>query len=541
MNYEIQEALGQIAREKNVDRDLVLETLQAGLVSAVKKKYGPNVNVDANLDPKVGRISVALRKTVVETVTDSQVEISLADAQRVDPKASVGEEVVLPLPIEQFGRNAIQATKQVVIQRVREAERDRVYREYQDRLGALVRGTVQQIDRGNVIVKLDRSEGILPVREQISRDHYRQGDYIRAFVLSVERSTKGPQVTLSRTHPDFLVKLFESEVPEIVDGVVQIRAVAREPGTRSKIAVSSSDERIDPVGACVGIKGSRVQAVVRELSGERIDIVPWSPDPAVFSRRALAPAKVLETQVMEAEHKLIVHVADDQLSLAIGKAGQNARLAAKLTGWTIELMAKSDRDRQIEADRERRIDIETIPGIGPKLARRLAKAGIETVEDIERVGEAGLLAVPGVGEKIAPRILIVARAARAVQTSGNAPGSGDEGEEVIEISDADRPDDAPTAAQGPMDAATGLGTSDLMDAAVDPSTGLAGAESDLGPLDESLGLGSAENVSDVEDVRESALSPEENTPAPQDVEAGAGDVLDAPVPQSELGQEDVAS
>ena len=268
MNYEIQEALGQIAREKNVDPELVRETLQVGLVQAVKKKFGPNTNVDVVLDPKSGRISVARRLSIVAEVVDPQIEISLEDALRYDDSAAIGSDLVIPLPIDQFGRNAIQAAKQVVIQRVREAERDRVYREYQDRVGELVRGTVQQVDRGNVIVKLERSEAVLPVREQISRDHYRQGDYIRAYVSGVERSTKGPQVTLSRTHPDFLVKLFESEVPEIADGVVEIKAVAREPGTRSKIAVHSNDERIDPVGACVGIKGARVQAVVRELTAQ---------------------------------------------------------------------------------------------------------------------------------------------------------------------------------------------------------------------------------------------------------------------------------
>ncbi len=445
MNYEIQEALGQIAREKNVDPELVRETLQVGLVQAVKKKYGPNTNVDVTLDPKSGRISVARRLSIVEEVTDSQIEITLEDARRYDDRAAVGSDLVIPLPIEQFGRNAIQAAKQVVIQRVREAERDRVYRDFQDRVGELVRGTVQQVDRGNVIVKLDRSEAILPVREQISRDHYRPGDYIRAYVCGVERSTKGPQVTLSRTHPEFLVKLFESEVPEIADGVVQIKAVAREPGTRSKIAVHSNDDRIDPVGACVGIKGARVQAVVRELSGERIDIVPWSADAVVFARRALSPAKVLDTQMMAAEGKLIVYVADDQLSLAIGKAGQNARLAAKLTGWAIDLVAKSDTDKAAAEEREREVDLETLPEVGEALASRLAREGIETAADVQRAGLEGLTAISGIGDKVAAKLLAIADDALSAQAEAEADASGDTAIEPAP-NDASTADDATLSA-----------------------------------------------------------------------------------------------
>lgn len=458
MNYEIQEALGQIAREKNVDPELVRETLQVGLVQAVKKKYGPNTTVDVTLDPKSGRISVARRLSIVEEITDPQIEITLEDARRYDDRAVVGSDLVIPLPIEQFGRNAIQAAKQVVIQRVREAERDRVYREYQDRVGELVRGTVQQVDRGNVIVKLERSEAILPVREQISRDHYRPGDYIRAYVSGVERSTKGPQVTLSRTHPEFLVKLFESEVPEIADGVVQIKAVAREPGTRSKIAVHSNDDRIDPVGACVGIKGARVQAVVRELSGERIDIVPWSADVVVFARRALSPAKVLDTMMLESEGKLIVHVADDQLSLAIGKAGQNARLAAKLTGWMIDLVAKSDTDRAAADERERAIDLETLPEVGEALASRLAREGIETAVDVQRAGIDGLTAIAGIGDKVAAKLLAIADEALAgAETEGDttaaataaAPSPDAEGTDT----DTTHDDGAPATHDAPLPAA----------------------------------------------------------------------------------------
>jgi N utilization substance protein A len=297
----------------------------------------------------------------------------------------------------------------VLIQRVREAERDRVFQEYSGRIGSLVRGVVQQVDRGNVIVKLDRAEGLLPAREQIPRDHHRQGDYVRAVVLDVDKMAKGPQVILSRTHPDFLRRLFESEVPEIADRIVEIRAVAREAGARSKISVYSKDPRVDAVGSCVGLKGSRVQSIVRELGGERIDIVPWSTDAAVFVSRALSPAKVLDVRVLEEENRMQVVVADDQLSLAIGKGGQNARLAAKLTGWRIDLISRSEDIKRSSAEKAARIDIETVEGLGPRLREALVQAGVESVQELLALEPERLLAIPGVGEKTAEKALAVAR------------------------------------------------------------------------------------------------------------------------------------
>src|SRR5262249_35014200 len=323
--------------------------------------------------------------------------------------AQIGDVLTFPLPIAEFGRNAIQTAKQVLIQRVREAERERVFKEYSDKIGTLVRGVVQQVDRGNVIVKLDHSEGFLPAREQIPRSYHRQGEYVRAVVTVVDKSAKGPQVILSRTHPDFLKRLFESEVPEIAEGIVEIKAVAREPGSRSKISVYSTDPRVDAVGSCVGLKGSRVQSIVRELGGERIDIVPWSQDAAVFVSRALSPAKVLDVRPNEAEKRMVVIVADDQLSLAIGKGGQNARLAAKLTGWKIDLVPKSDEQKRQEARKASRTEIEKLE-LGEATTEKLISAGIETVQELAAAALDKLTEIPGVGEKTAEKLLAAARA-----------------------------------------------------------------------------------------------------------------------------------
>jgi N utilization substance protein A len=408
MNYEILDALSQITREKSVDRALLVETLEAGLASAVRKKHGATADVEVQFSNETGAISVALRKTVVETVEDPALQLTVEEARAHRPDARVGDLLTFPLPIAEFGRNAIQTAKQVLIQRVREAERDRVFREYSDKIGALVRGVVQQVDRGNVIVKLDHSEGFLPAREQIPRSYHRQGDYVRAVVLNVDKSAKGPQVILSRTHPDFLRRLFESEVPEIAEGIVEIKAVAREAGFRSKISVYSNDPRVDAVGSCVGLKGSRVQSIVRELGGERIDIVPWSQDPSVFVSRALSPAKVMDVRVHEAEKRMVVVVADDQLSLAIGKGGQNARLAARLTGWKIDLISKSDEKKRHELERASRIEVEKL-ALGEATTEKLISAGIETVHELAATPLERLVEIPGIGEKTAEKLLGAAR------------------------------------------------------------------------------------------------------------------------------------
>ncbi|MCX5800425.1 MAG: transcription termination factor NusA [Candidatus Eisenbacteria bacterium] len=413
MNYELTEALAQLVREKSLDKQLVAETLEAGLLSAARKKLGPTADVEAKVDMDAGKIGMCVKKKVTIRVHDPAAEISLADAHKVKKDIKCGETLSVQLSIEEFGRNAIQAVKQVLVQRVREAERERIYKEFQGRIGELVRGTVQQVDRTCIIVKLDRTEGVLLTKETMPRDRFRHGDYVRTCVIGVDKSSKGPQVMLSRTHPDFLKGLFASEVPEVADKIVEIKNVAREAGNRTKICVVSNDEKVDAVGACVGVKGSRVQAVVRELSGERIDIVSWSADPMVFVTRALSPAKVLEARMFEREKKAEVVVNDDQLSLAIGKGGQNARLAAKLTGWKIDLMSLSQKEKLLAEEKALRVDVETIDGIGPKLADKLIKAGIETAQDIEKHGVKGLVEVEGVGQKTADKLAILASQAIA--------------------------------------------------------------------------------------------------------------------------------
>ncbi len=410
-NYELLDAFGQLMREKSVDKGVLIETLEAGLLSAARRKYGASSNIEVKFDEESGAIKMALLRNVVEQVEDGQCEIGLEDAEKIDPDAQVGSVVSQPLAVEEFGRNAIQAAKQVLIQRVREAERDKVYEIYHDKIGTLVTGTVQQVDRGNVILKLDRAEAILPAKEMMRRDRYRQGDHARAIVLSVDKSAKGPQVALSRTKPEFVRRLFESEVPEIAEGIVEIKVISREAGARSKVSVSSNDDKVDAVGACVGIKGTRVQSIVRELGGERIDVISWSVDPKILVSRSLSPAKIGHVIANEAEEKLTVIVADDQLSLAIGKGGQNARLAAKLVGWKVDLVSQSDYDKREMLDAATRIDIDKLEGVGPKLAEKLVKGGLETVEDVHKASMEDLLAIPGVGEKTAEKLKVIAEIA----------------------------------------------------------------------------------------------------------------------------------
>jgi len=353
-----------------------------------------------------------LAKIAAEVIEDPTTQMTLAQAREINPKAQLGDEVRIPLEIAEFGRNAIQAAKQVLCSASARRTGDGLRRVTSTRSarwsGRRAAGRPGERDRQD---QPDR--GGHPARELINRDRFRQRDHARAYVLMVDKQSKGPQVILSRTHPNFLVKLFEAEVPEIAEGIVEIKSVAREAGHRSKIAVYSRDDRIDAVGACVGIKGSRVQAIVRELGGERIDIVPWSSDPVLFVSRALNPAKVLQASIDEGEHKITVTVDDEQLSLAIGKGGQNARLAAKLTAWNIDLISAADVAARKQAESKGDVPVEELDGLTPKLAQKLVSAGIETANEVGRAGLEGLLAVEGIGEKTAEKILASAVAALA--------------------------------------------------------------------------------------------------------------------------------
>ena len=394
-NINIVEALSQIAREKNVDRRLVIETLTDALVSAAKKRFVNADNFEVQLDADTGHMAVLARKTVVEEVNEPELEIDLEDARQIDKQAQLGSVVFEELNLSDFGRNAIQAAKQILIQRVREAERDRIYDEFSGRLTQIESGIVQQISHGDIIMNLGRAEAAIPLKEQIRRERYRQGDSVRGYIYEVLKSTRGPQVLLSRTHPEFLRKLFSIEVPEIAEGIVKIHSVAREPGERAKIAVSSNDERVDPVGACVGVKGSRVQAIVRELSGERIDIVPWIDEPQIFIARALSPAAISRVIVDERRQRASVIVGSDQLSLAIGKSGQNSRLAVQLTGWGLDILTEEEyqaRRRRIEESQQ---ELRKLEGVSELIAISLASSGFVSIRAIAEVEVQLLQTVPG--------------------------------------------------------------------------------------------------------------------------------------------------
>ena len=353
MNRELIAVIDQIGREKGIDKTKVIGAVEAALQSAAKKRFGQGENIQVQIDPKTGEISVVSLKTIVDTVTNPKAELSLQEARRVDSEAEVGDEIGTMIEMEELGRIAAQTAKQVICQKVREAEWEAVQREYATRQGDLINGIILGQERRNYLVDLGKTEALLPIQEQIPRESYRRGDRLKALLLEVRRTPKDVQVILSRTHPQFVAKLFELEVPEVSEKIVEIKGIVREPGDRTKIAVSSRDKAVDPVGACVGIKGSRVQAVVRELRGEKIDIIAWTSDPRVFIAEALNPATIEKVGVDDEKKSALVVVADSQLSLAIGKNGQNVRLAAKLTDWKIDIISATEYEKEkVERDKE---------------------------------------------------------------------------------------------------------------------------------------------------------------------------------------------
>ncbi len=405
MNYEILEAIGQIAREKNVSSELVVETLVAGLLSASKKRFGTSDNITIHVDTKTGDTIMNAKKIVVDTIEDPALTITLDDARKISPDIKIGDEITIDLDFMEFGRNAIQAAKQMLVQKVREAERENIYQEFSQRIGEITTGTVQQILRGDIIVNLGRTEALLPYSEQIRKEYYRQGNSVRSIIYDVQRLPRGPQVFLSRTSPDFLIRLFEIEVPEIYEAIVEIKDVAREAGDRSKIAVSSTDSRIDPVGACVGIKGSRVQSIVRELSNERIDIIQYSDDVTVYLARALAPAEVRKVEIDRKENKLTAIVDEDKLSLAIGKGGQNARLASQLLSLKVDIITQSEyQERELMKARARGLLL-NLDGIGEKLLYKLNTLDIRSIQDLAETDIHILSEIKGIGEKKSQKMI----------------------------------------------------------------------------------------------------------------------------------------
>ena len=409
MQYDVLEALTHIATEKNLELEYVLETVEAALVAAAKKKFGENETIKADIDRLSGEIRMVCTKTVIDTVTDPVTEMTVEDAENYYEDVEIGQELDVPIDYMELGRNAIASAKQILIQKVREAERDQIYEEYINKVGQLITGTVQQSDKNNLIVNLGRAEGIVTVKEQIKKEKFRQGDRIKSYIYDVQRSNRGPQISLTRSSIEFLKKLFESEVPEIADKIIEIKAIAREPGERSKVAVYSNDDRIDAIGACVGVKGSRVQNIVRELNNERIDIVPWSSEPMIFVTKSLAPAKIVHVDIFHEEKKMLVVVADDKLSLAIGKTGQNARLAAKLTGWKINIMSETEYNALRQTEELEKVDIEEVTDISEKMRAKLLSVGIETAQDIVKKNVEKLIEIEGVGEKTAERLVEIGK------------------------------------------------------------------------------------------------------------------------------------
>ena len=356
MSRELISVIEQISREKGINSETIIGAVKSALQVAAKKCFGASDNIQVEIDPKSGEIQVILTKMIVADVTDPKEEISLEEAKKIDAEAELGDEIGALIEVGDFGRIAAQTAKQVIFQKVREAEWDTVYRDFINRQGDIVHGVILGQENRNYIVDLGKTEALLPHKEQIPRETFRRGDRLRAFLCEVKPSAKGPQLILSRSHPEFVGKLFAIEVPEIYEKIVEIKSVVREPGDRTKIAVCSKDPSVDPVGACVGMKGSRVQAVVRELRGEKIDIIPWSEDPRVFIAEALSPAVVERVGIDEEEKSALVVVSEQQLSLAIGKKGQNVRLAAKLTNWKIDIINETEYEKKRAKEKENEIE-----------------------------------------------------------------------------------------------------------------------------------------------------------------------------------------
>jgi transcription termination/antitermination protein NusA len=414
INKELIYVIQQIGNEKGIGVEVLFDALESALLSASKKTMGVADNVRMHLDRHTGALQVFARKKVVEAVGDAKLEIRLAEARALNAAAELDDEIEVELAPQEFGRIAAQTAKQVILQRVRDAERDAIYSEFIDKEGKIVRGVVHRIEKRNVMVELGKAEGVITEREQIPGERYNPGDRVRAYVLEVKKTAKGPQILLSRTHPGFLARLFEAEIPEIAEGIVQVRAAAREAGERAKVAVASTKRDVDPIGACVGLRGTRIQVVSRELRGEKIDIVEWAAEPSTFVARALSPAKVSSVTVTERvdegeQASVLVVVPDNQLSLAIGKRGQNARLAAKLTGMRVDIKSEGELEEERRRDEEERATgreaIGSFAGVGPQMVDRLTEAGLYSPARIVRGGLEALEAVAGLGDKKAEAIL----------------------------------------------------------------------------------------------------------------------------------------
>ena len=440
MQQDLNRVIEQVTKEKGIDKEILVDAIESAMVSAAKKTFGADRTFEAQYNSDIGEIELFEAKIVVDDVADPETEIDLDEAREsLDPDVELGDELLMKIDAQVFGRIAAQAAKQNIVQRVRDVEREIIYNEFKDRQGELVHGIVQRFEKNNLIVNLGRTNAILPEKEQVPRERYRQGDRIRAYIVSVEMTSRGPQIVLSRTHPGMLIKLFEQEVPEIYEGIVEVKGAAREPGGRAKIAVASNDPDVDPVGACVGMKGTRVQSVVQELRGEKIDIVHWIPEQAEYVCRALAPAKVTKIFLDDDAHSMEVIVPDEQLSLAIGRKGQNVRLASRLTGWGIDARSESEAE---EESRQARQSLSAVPGVSEVMAELLYQSGFKSAEDLAEADPSTIHEITGIEPERAAAILeagmahveeLREQAAREAEEAARAAEAGEEaGEEAPE-------------------------------------------------------------------------------------------------------------
>ncbi|UCG05705.1 MAG: transcription termination/antitermination protein NusA [Desulfobacterales bacterium] len=403
---DIKRVVDQVSRDKGIDREVLIKALEEALKSAARKKYGNKMEIEVQYNEESGEIEIFQFKDVAEVVTEPELQISLEEGRKLDPECEIGDSLGTKMDATTFGRIAAQSAKQVIIQKMKDAEKDAVYASFIGRKGDIINGIVQRMDRGDIIVNLGHTEGIVQTKEQVPRETYRRGDRIRAYILDVLHETRGPQVILSRTHPNFLVHLFRTEVPEIAEGIVNIMGAAREAGIRAKIAVSSNNADIDPVGACVGMKGSRVQNVVQELRGEKIDIIPWHVDPAKFVCNALAPAEISRVIIDESNRSMEVIVPDDFLSIAIGKKGQNVRLASKLTGWHLDVKSETRYSQAMQSGYD---SLVALPGVGVSLADALYEKGFYSAEEISHADVEDLTQIRGIGEEKAKKLIEAAQ------------------------------------------------------------------------------------------------------------------------------------
>lgn len=402
MNNEFIEILGQIEKEKGIPREKLLINLEEALMSAHKKKFGSSHNVRVTIDPESGKIKIISIREVIENNARQGLEMSLEEATKIKPDCKIGDKIEIEVPLEEFGHIATQVAKQVITQRIREAEREVIYQDFKPRERTLMTGEIRHKDyKENYLIDLGKVEAVLPVKEQVKNEKYRQSDRMKLYVVEVKKTPKGPSIIVSRTHPELLRKLFELEVPEVQEKIVEIKGIVREPGVRAKVAVYSNNEKVDPLGACVGMKGVRIQVIAKELGLEKIDLVRWSDDPATYILNALSPAKSEEILLDKENKRATILLEDEQLKLAIGKQGQNVRLASRLTGWQIDLRKREEVVQSLVS----------ISGVGETLAKNLMEAGFRRIEDIIRASDEDLSKVKGIGEKKAVKLREAAREA----------------------------------------------------------------------------------------------------------------------------------